>query len=212
MGLTAVDSPTPSDKVGGGDDRSLRFNQAMASVVRPTYQAIVDQAMRATGATSGWLLGFSGSELRVMATGGLAARRDLVGGQLTPTGAQGYVLSSGQPAALMPQPHDRANAGAAGFPGIPTSVLAVPCGDDTPIGVIELAEKPGAAPFTFDDIEALATLASVAAAALTEGDDAHRDVASPAELAAELERLAAYDPRRYADAARLIGSLLGQGA
>ena len=183
----------------------------MASPVRLTYQAIVDQALRTTGASTGWLLAVTNDGLRVTATAGLAAERDLIGTESPATGAQGYVLSSGQPAALMPQPSDAANNGAAGFDGVPTSVLALPCGDDSAVGVLELAEKPGASPFTFDDIEALATLASVAGAALMEEQDAPLDVVSPAELAVELEHLARRDPRRYADAARLIELLLGRG-
>ena len=184
----------------------------MSSAVRPTLQAIVEQSLRATGATTGWLLAVDGDSLQVVAAAGLASERDPVGRVVTPTGAQGYVLSSGQPAALMPQPSDPANDGAAGFPGVPTSVLAVPCGDDAAVGVLELAEKAGAAPFTFDDIEALAVLASVAGAALVEQEVVSVDVASPAELGVELERLAARDPRRYADVARMVESLLGQGA
>ncbi|MCP3987876.1 MAG: GAF domain-containing protein [Actinomycetia bacterium] len=180
--------------------------------MRPTYQAIVDQALRTTGASTGWLLAVTGSTMRVVAAAGLAAEYDLIGSELTPTGAQGYVLSSAQPAALMPQPNDPANNGAAGFPGVPTSILAVPCGDDAPIGVLELAGKADAGPFTFDDIESLATLASVAGAALTEGDDTSTSIATPAELATGLERLATIDPSRYAQAAGLIESLLGHPA
>ena len=183
----------------------------MASPVRPTYQAIVDQALRTTGASTGWLLAVTSAGLRVTATAGLAAQRDLVGTESPSSGARGYVLSSGQPAALMPQPSDSANNGAAGFDGVPMSVVAVPCGDDSAVGVLELAEKSGANPFTFDDIEALATLASVAGAALIEDDDAPLDVVSPTELAIELEYLARRDPKRYADAARLIELLLGRG-
>lgn len=190
---------------------SLRFGP-MATPVRPTLQAIVDQALRTTGASTGWLLAVADDALRVVAAAGAAAEQDLVGRTVSPTGARGYVLSSGQPAALMPQSGDSANDGAGGFVGIPTSVLAVPCGDEAALGVLELADKASALPFTFDDIDALAVLASVAGAALLEQDVVPVDVVSPAELAAELERLANRDPRRYADAARMIESLLGQGA
>ena len=181
----------------------------MVTPVRPTFQAIVDEAITATGATTGWLLAVTPTSLRVVATAGLALDRDLVGHELAARGAHGYVLSSGQPAAIMPQPADAANDGAAGYPGVPSSVLAVPCGDDPPLGVLELAGKEDGRPFTFDDIDALVTLASVAGAALTEGGHTPPDVVSPAELATELDHLAAADPRRYADAARLIEALLG---
>lgn len=184
----------------------------MATTTRPTFQALVDQALSATGATTGWLLVAADDGLEVAATAGRATTRDLVGTVIPATGAQGYVLSSGQPAALLPQPNDGANNGAAGFVGVPTSLLAAPCGDEAILGVLELAEKADAGPFTFDDIAIVATLASVAGAAISEGETAQQEVVSPAELANELSELAARNPNRYADTARLIESLLGQGA
>ncbi len=184
----------------------------MTSTVRPTFQALVDQALGATGATTGWLLVTTDDGLEVVATAGRATTRELLGTVVPPTGAQGYVLSSGQPAALMPQPSDEANEGAAGCVGVPNSLLAAPCGDETTLGVLELAEKADAGPFTFDDIAIIAALASVAGAAISEGDTARPDVISPAELASELGELALRNPNRYADTARLIESLLGQGA
>jgi GAF domain-containing protein len=184
----------------------------MTASVRPTYQAIVDQAMAATGASTGWLLRSTDDGLVVAATAGKATAGNLLGEGVIPTGAQGYVLSSGQPVALMPPPNDPANDGAAGFPGVPTSVLAAPCGDESVLGVLELADKSAAKPFTFDDIETASALAVIAGAAMTEDDGTALDVVSPAELAAELQRLASESPRRYADTARMIESLLGQGA
>jgi GAF domain-containing protein len=184
----------------------------MTTSVRPTYQAIIDQALRASGASTGWLLAVVGGGLQVVATAGLAAERALLDQVITPTGAQGYVLSSGQPAALMPQPHDSANDGAAGYPGVPTSVLAVPCGEEATVGVLELAAKHDANPFTFDDIAAVASLAVVAGAALAEDAGPPPEIVSPAILANELARLATQNPQRYADTARLIEVLLGRGA
>jgi GAF domain-containing protein len=185
----------------------------MAAYVRPTYQAVVNEALNATGASTGWLLAVVDGGLRVLATAGLASGNGISPGTvITATGAQGYVMSSGQPAALMPQPNDAANDGAGGYPGVPTSVLAAPCGDDAVLGVLELASKEGASPFTFADIEAVSGLATVAGAAMLEADDAQADVVTPAELAAELERLATNNPKRYADVARMVESLLGQEA
>jgi GAF domain-containing protein len=182
----------------------------MVSAARPAFQAIVDQALRVTGASTGWLLVLAGPSLQVVATAGLARQRDVVGTGLTTTGARGYVLSSGQPVALMPQPHDQANHGAAGYPGVPPSVLAVPCGLETAVGVLEVAGKHEAQPFTFDDIEVAAALGAVAGAALSEGNPVATRVVSPIELAAQLEDLALADPVRYADTARLIDSLLSR--
>lgn len=180
----------------------------MTASVRPTYQAIVDQAVAATGAASAWLLRSADGGLVVAATAGVA--RTAIGSPVVATGAQGYVLSSGQPVALMPQPNDAANDGAAGYPGVPSSVLAAPCGTDVVVGLLELAAKDGSSPFSFADIEAVSTLAAVAGAAIAEDDGTTYDVASPAQLATELERLAADNPGRYADTARVIESLLGQ--
>ena len=184
----------------------------MTASVRPTYQAIVDQALAATGAETAWLLMTTPDGLVVMATAGLASQSGAIGSLITPTGAQGYVLSSGQPVALMPQPTDPANDGAAGYPGVPTSVLAAPCGEEDVLGLLELAGKSSASPFTFSDIEAVSTLAFIAGAAISEDDGTTIDVASPVQLAGELERMAVEDPGRYANTARVIESLLGQGA
>ncbi len=184
----------------------------MTASARPTYQAIVDQAIAATDASTGWLLRSTDDGLVIAAAAGLAARDGVVGQVMQATGAQGFALSSGQPVALMPPPNDPANDGAAGYPGVPTSVLAAPCGTELVLGVLELADKEAGKPFTFDDIGAASALATIAGAAMTEDEGTPVDVVSPRELAAELERLASENPRRYADTARVIESLLGQGA
>ena len=181
----------------------------MIASVRPTYQAVVDQAVAVTGAISAWLLGAIDNDLMVLATAGTASTYDCIGKYITPTGAQGYVLSSGQPATLIPPVGDTSNRGAAGCHGVPRSVLAAPCGTDTIYGVLELADKVNHEPFSFEDIEAVSTLAAVAGAALSEDDTGPIDVVSPHQLTSQLERLASGNPRRYADTARLIESLLG---
>lgn len=193
-------------------DRGYGDPQPMTAPVRPTYQAIVDQALNVTGASSAWLLRSTDDGLVVSATAGLAAREGTLHQVIDATGAKGFALSSGQPVALLPPPNDPANDGAAGFPGVPTSVLAAPCGIEIVLGVLELADKDAGKPFTFDDIGAVSALAAIAGAAMTEHEGAPPDVASPAELATELERLASESPRRYADTARVIESLLAPGA
>ncbi len=180
----------------------------MTATVRPTYQTIVDQALAVTGAGSAWLARATGDGLVVAAVAGLAPP-SAAGAPLDPQGARGYVLSSGQPVVLMPQPDDPANVGAAGYPGVPGSVLAAPCGDEWVVGVLELATRDGADPFSFADIEAIAPLAAVAGAAMTEDRGPAPEVASPAQLAGALERLAADEPSRYAETAQLIESLIG---
>jgi|GEM_PF-1876748 len=176
---------------------------------RPTYQAIVDAAVSATGASSGWLLADQEADgLLVIATAGQAAAHQSVGDTIAAQGAKAYVLAAGQPTALLPQPGDTANANGGGAPGIPPSLLAVPCGDDDIVAVLEVSGKSGGATFGFEDINALSGLAQVAAALVLEREDAVRSVASPAQLAAELENLAHRLPARYENVARVIEALL----
>jgi hypothetical protein len=176
---------------------------------RPTYQAIVDAAISATGASSGWLLADRDDDgLIVLATAGQAAAHQDVGSTIRLQGAKAYVLAAGQPTALLPQPGDTANADAGGAPGIPPSLLAVPCGDDDIVAVLEVSGKGGGATFGFEDINALSGLARVAAAMILERDDALRSVASPAQLGSELENLAQRLPARYDNVARVIEALL----
>lgn len=178
------------------------------AATRPTYQAVVDAALSATGASSGWLLADEADGLVVVATGGQAAGHQDVGATIRPQGAKAYVLAAGQPTALLPQPGDTANADAGGAPGIPPSLLAVPCGEDDIVGVLEVSGKPAGANFGFDDIAALSGLAQVASAALIEEDIVSVAIASPAQLANELAGLAERNPARYANVARVIEALL----
>ena len=176
---------------------------------RPAYQAIVDAAINATGASSGWLLADQEEQgLYVLATAGQAAAHQQIGTTIPAQGAKAYVLAAGQPTALLPQPGDTANADGGGAPGIPPSLLAVPCGDDDIVAVLEVSGKPDGATFGFEDIAALSGLASVAAAMVLERDDAVRAVASPGQLAAELDNLAQRLPARYEHVARVIEALL----
>lgn len=175
---------------------------------RPTYQAIVDAATAATSSSSGWLLADHDDGLHVLATSGQAATHQQVGAVIEPQGAKAYVLAAGQPTALLPQPGDTANADGGGSAGIPPSLLAVPCGDDDIVAVLEVSGKANGATFGFDDINALSGLAQVAAALVLERDDATLAVASPAQLGAELENLAQRLPARYVHVARVIEAML----
>jgi GAF domain-containing protein len=180
----------------------------MTVAVRPILQTVVDQSLLATGASCGWLLAATDHGFRVLAAGGpVAAER--VGTLVAATGARGYVLSSGQPTALMPPSDDTSNQGAGGHAGIPTSLLAAPCGREAVLGVLEVADRVDGGPFGFDDLEAVAGLAAVAGTALAVALDPV-EVPSPEEVAARLRHLAATDPRRYLDTARVIGVVLGQ--
>jgi hypothetical protein len=104
----------------------------------------------------------------------------------------------------------RGSEGVAALAGVqPWSVLAVPCTtDDAVLGVMELVDKHGGGPFSFDDVELATLLAGVAGAALAADDGLDRAVPSPRELSGGLERLASNDPARYATLATFLTSVL----
>ena len=198
---------------------------------RPTLQAIVDQARRATGATTAWLLTCRPGGLEVTAASGPTTGNGP--GLLAVAGARAYALSSGQAVALMPQPGDPASSGLGGAAGVPGSVLLLPVAGREPatsagsagtVALLELADKEGARPFTLDDISRVGLLAPVAAAALAETDaltgsvipagmagagPAPAPVPAPPSLVADLEHLAGHDPACYAALAGLIRAVLG---
>lgn len=185
---------------------------AAAPAARPTFTAVVHQALLGTGATSGWLLAVEADRLRVLAAAGPQNQVAAVGTLLTPSATHRYVLASGQATALMPQPGDPASAGAGGHLGVPPSILVVPCCGPENLGLLELAAKRGAPSFTFDDLTLAGALAAVAGAALGERVDVPAPTVAPAQLSAALERLAAADPRRYLRTAQVIEALLDGGS
>lgn len=187
-----------------------------------TIQTVVDQARRATGATTAWLLAAGPAGLVVVAGSGPVAAPP--GTLLEATGPRAYALSAGQAVALVPQPGDPASAGLGGSPGVPVSVLLVPvpAAPDAPtgaVGLLEAAGKEGARPFTLDDISRVGLLAPVAAAAMADRDGGPTGSADttaagaphppPAAMAAALERLARQDPASYDAVAVLIRVVLG---
>lgn len=178
------------------------------AATRPTYQAIIDAAVSLTDANSGWLLADGAAGLTVMATSGQAAAHQQLGQVVTAQGARGYVLAAGQPTALLPQPGDMTNADGGGAPGVPPSLLAIPCGEDDIVGVIEISGKAAGATFDFDDIAAVSGLAHVASVALVEDNAVTVAVASPTQLGAELNALSERNPERYGHVARVVEALL----
>ena len=86
-------------------------------------------------------------------------------------------------------------------------MLCVPCGDDQVLGALELINKDGGGSFSFDDIEIATLLAGIAGAALS-SDATARSVATPRELASQLEVIATQDPARYAAIAGVLDQLL----
>jgi len=74
------------------------------------------------------------------------------------------------------------------------------------LGVLELVDAPSGS-FSFDDVEVVSLLADVAGAALGEDADFVAP-ATPHQLFEALSSVAALDPTRYRDIARIVGALL----
>lgn len=175
-------------------------------------QSIVGAAVAATAAERGWVLAMREGELHVVAAVGEGAG-DLIGISVpTESGTAGFVASSGQPMALAPRGDDvRMDEGViALLASRPTSILSVPCGADEVVGVLELVDKSGGGAFSFDDVELVTLLAGIAGAAI-EAPGAEVAVRPPAEIGAEMARLASDDPEAYARLATVVDALLARG-
>ena len=183
----------------------------MTSLGDPVLQAITEAAVGATGAAQGCVLRADGEELQVVAAAGGDHPGDLLGVALRAgSGAAGFVVASGQPLALSPTGRDpRLERGVAG--SRPTALLCVPCAADGVVaGALELVDKAGGGRFTFDDVEVATLLGGIAGVALARGGTAPA-VPAPAELGAELVRLAAAHPGRYAPVAGAVAALVAGG-
>jgi GAF domain-containing protein len=181
--------------------------------VDPVLQAIASAALDATGAAASWVLALEGATLRAVGAAGDRAGQ-LVGAQMPAgSGTAGYVMSSGQPIALAPRGSDaRLGDGLGSQLGRrPTSVLCVPClRDDVVFGALELVDKAGGAPFSFDDVEVVTLLAGIAGVALGVVGDVV-SARPPAEFGAELAQLASSDPVAYARLSVVLEALLARG-
>jgi GAF domain-containing protein len=180
--------------------------------VNPVLQSIVSAAIGATAAQRGWVLALEDGELRVVAALGEGAG-DLMGVEVpSGSGTSGFVASSGQPIALSPRSDDvRLAEGITALLGTrPTSILSVPCGSEDVVGVLELVDKVGGGAFSFDDVELATLLAGIAGAAL-QAPGGEINVRPPAEIGAELGRLASADPESYARVATVVEALLARG-
>jgi phosphoserine phosphatase RsbU/P len=181
--------------------------------VNPVLQAITSAALDATGAVAAWVLAVEGDTLRAVAAAGERAGQ-LVGTQIPGgAGTAGYVVSSGQPIALAPRGADaRLADGLGGQLGRrPASVLCVPClRDDMVLGALELVDKAGGGPFSFDDVEVVTLLAGIAGVALgVAGTEVA--VRPPSEFGAELAHMASSDPAAYARLSAVLEALLARG-
>ena len=175
--------------------------------------SILRSAVDATGAANGWIVVRSNGSLFVAAVMADSDLRQLRGTIVSSASSAGFCMASGEPAARQPRPDDSTAADAAGYRGVPSTLLTVPCVDDEhgTVGVLELAEKSGSA-FSLDDVELVSLLANVAGTVIATASDGNADeVTAPTELAAELTRLYGTDRRRYTLIANTVLALLGSG-
>ncbi|MGH9280613.1 MAG: GAF domain-containing protein [Acidimicrobiales bacterium] len=175
---------------------------------------VLQAAVDITGARAGWALAAEGDQAEVVAAAGEGAG-DAMGVTIdVHTGAAGFVIASGEPLAVAPRPDDpiATDGVAAALGRTPSSVLCVPCGfDGDVLGALELIDKTGGGPFLFDDVELATVLGDVIGALLADGGGGRPAVPTPDELRADLRRLAAADPARYAAVAVAMASLLSNG-
>lgn len=194
---------------------AVREDGRVDHVPRPVLQAIITAAVDATAAGAGWLATVVDDELAAVAVASVEpALVDRVLWRRTPlgSGVASMVVQSGQPVALRAAGDAVLDNWAAELLGRdPDAVVCVPChDDDVPVGVLQLVDKVGGGPFSFDDVEIATLLAPIAGAALAEGAGAAARLASPAQLGTDLGRLADADPTRYAAVAQAVAALVAQ--
>jgi hypothetical protein len=171
-----------------------------------TYQSIVDGTARAIDGTEVALIRSTDAERSVVAVSANGRRRRRMGESLPMEAADsvGFVLASGQPLSIGSE--SSADPSTSAQP-----LLVVPClGDQGVLGALEILGAPGAEPFG-PAVGRLAALFADIAAAVLEDDAGAAAAPSPAELAAELSRLAEAEPSRYVAVAATLEALLGHG-
>jgi GAF domain-containing protein len=187
----------------------------MTAPPQPVLQSLVRAAVEGTGASRGWLLAVRGDHLEVVAAYGHDAGSLLGATMPLESGSAGFVVASGQPLAMTPRGDDPRFAADlfAQLGSQPSSVLCVPCDDDddATVGALELVDKVGNGPFSFDDVEIVTMLAAIAGVAIAQSEWNGPRPPSPDELAGELHRLAVADPTHYATVASVINALLIRG-
>lgn len=173
--------------------------------------SILRSAVDATGAANGWIVVRSNDNLVVAAVMAESDLRQLQGTTVSSASSAGFCMASAEPAARQPRSDDSTATDAAGYRGVPSTLLTVPCVDDQhgTVGVLELAEKVGGA-FSLDDVELVSLLANVAGTVIaTASGGVADDIPTPTELGAELNRLYVTDRRRYTLIANTVLALLG---
>ncbi len=164
---------------------------------QPILASVADAAREATQAQAARILIGDEDELKVAAVAGNDPGWRLGEGLAIEQDGAGYVLASGQPLSVAPP----AGGGA--------PLLYVPCTHESePVGVLELVGGSGDAPFPVAATDAALLFARVAGTTIVNADHSAAGVPAPRELAAELARVEATDPVRYASLARAVGALL----
>ena len=174
--------------------------------VSATLAAVIRAAVESTGARCGWILRADSSSLDVVAAYAPGAEAPPLGTRRAVRGVAGFVVGSGQPAAVQLRDVDVDNDGDGGAVCTPRAVLAAPCVAGDVVGVIELVDPAGGA-FGFDDVEMVVMLGEIAGAAIDELGVARAMPPTPAQLVERLSTLAVRDPARYADLARFVATV-----
>lgn len=183
---------------------------------RPLLQTIVHAAVEATAADAGWIATVVDEEqlaaVAVASVDGALIDRVLWQRTVLGSGVAAMVVQSGQPIALSATGETVIDAWSAALLGrAPASLVCVPCHDgDRAVGALQLVDKVGGGPFSFDDVELATLLGPIVGVALAEGAGATARVASPAQLGGDLARLSDADPDRYAAVAQAVAAILAQ--
>ena len=185
----------------------------MTANPRLPLQTIISSAVDATGAVAGWILAVNDAELVIVAAAGgdprwaasLLDRRASLD-----SGTASFVIRSGQPVALQPgtgSMNDELGTELLGR--VPSSLVCVPCtADEQPLGALQLVDKFGGGPFSFDDVEVATLVGTIAGAVLTEDAGGPQTVPPPERLASALANLSKVNPGRYAAVALALEALL----
>ncbi|GAC1635813.1 MAG: hypothetical protein NVS4B2_23600 [Chloroflexota bacterium] len=183
-------------------------------VIDPLFQALVQAALSATDAVSGWLVVRAADGPRIAAAAGERAGDLLEVSVPLDTEIVGLVMASGQPASQAA--HADGSLFAEDIASLlgwkPRAVLCTPCVSHYDVlGALVLVDKHTESSFSIHDLELAGILGGLAGVALAHGSAAPHTVPEPGELAAELGDLAREDPVRYASVATMMKALLSHG-
>ena len=171
--------------------------------------ALAETARAVFGARAVSVLVAEGDQLVFTAVAGQGA--DTMPGERIPadTGMAGWVLAAGQPLVVENAAEDpRFAADYARTTGyLPKGIMTAPIlGEDGPIGVISVLDRPRRAEFSLVEVELLERFCHLVALALPQNANGAPEGTPIADLAAAVASL---PPRRRAAAERLVDALAG---